>query len=212
MWEITDTEHYVLTDLEWKGNKSIENFVGCMEIRHPKEKHVDIFLNKYGVPSTTSSQQRCISPRINRNGSIVEDLPTNNVSMSPLRNKSTRNLAIAIPAEETIYKNPKSSDVSDQHAKNQPTSKQCPRQLPLSKNRSANASSKASAQIYFHAVFTTYPRHKLPKDMTSHKSIILDLFNQLPQKPKFDSQSRWNSTIASWNSSGKALCPLYHLF
>jgi hypothetical protein len=74
---------------------------------------------------------------------------------------------------------------------------------PYQKNRSANASSKAAARIYFHAVFTTNPRHKLPKDMTSQESIILDLFNQLPQRPKVDSQSRWNSTITSWNSSGK---------
>jgi hypothetical protein len=129
----------------------------------------------------TSSQQRFISPQINRNISIVDDLPTINFSTSPLRNESTRNLAIAIPAEETHNENPKSPNVRDQRAKNQPSNKLCPRKLPLSKNRSANASSKAAAQIYFYAVFTTYPRHKLPKEMTSHESIILDLFNQLPQ-------------------------------
>ncbi len=168
-----------------------------------KEKYVDYFLTKYGVPSTTSSQQCCLSPQIKRNVGIVEDLPNKDVSTSPLHNKSTRNLAIAIPAEETNNKNPKSPNVRDQCVKNQPSNKQRPRQLPLSKNRSANASFKAAAQIYFHAVFMTHPRHKLPKDTTSHESIILNIFNQLPQKPKVDSQSRWNSTIASWNSSGK---------
>jgi hypothetical protein len=119
-------EHYVLTDLEWKGNESIENFMGCMYICHPKEQHVDYFLTRYGLPSTTSSQQCCISPQINRNLSIVEDLPTNNVSTSPLRNKSTRNLVIAIPAEETNNKNPKFPNARDQCAKNQPSNKQRP--------------------------------------------------------------------------------------
>ncbi len=142
-------------------------------------------------------------PKSTKKVSIVEDLPTNNVSMSPLCNETTRNLAIANFAEETSNKNLKSPNVRDQHTKNQPSNKQHPWQLPLSKHRSTNASSKDAVQIYFHAVFTTYPRHKLPKDMTSHKSIILDLFNQLPQRPKVDSQSRWNSNVASWNSSGK---------
>ncbi len=114
LWEVTDMEHYILTDLEWKGNK---NFVGCMYIRHPGEKHVDYLLSKYGVPSTISSQQHCISPQINRFVSIGEDLPTNNVSMSPLCNKSTQNLAIAIPAEDTNNENTKSPYVSDQCAK-----------------------------------------------------------------------------------------------
>jgi hypothetical protein len=159
-----------------------------MYIQHPEEMHVDYFLNKYGVPSTTSSQQCCISLQIKRNIIIVEDLPTNDVSTSPLRNKSTWNLAIAIPAEETNNENPMSPDVRDQCAKKLPSNKQHPRQLPLSKNRSANASSKAAAQIYFRVVFMTYPRHKLPKDMTSHESIILNLNNQLPQRPKVDSQ------------------------
>jgi hypothetical protein len=120
----------------------------------------------------------------------VEDPPTKDVSTSPLHNKSTCNLTISIPSEETNNENPKSPNVRDQCVKNQPSNKQRPWQLPLSKNRSANTSFKAAAQIYFHAVFTTYPRHKLPKDMTSQESIILDLFNQLPQKPKVDSQSR----------------------
>jgi hypothetical protein len=168
-----------------------------------QRKACRLFLTKYGVPSTTSSQQRCISPQIIRNVSIVEDLPTNYVSTSPPCNESPRNLAIAIPAEETNKKNPKSPNVRDQHAKNQPSNKQRPPQLPLLKNRSTNTSSKAATQIYFHAVFTTYPRHKLPKDMTSQESIILDLFNKLPQRPKVDSQSRLSSTVASWNSSQK---------
>jgi hypothetical protein len=113
-------------DLEWKGDKLIENFVGCMYIQLPEEKHVDYFLIKYGVPSTTSSQQCPIPPWINRNVSIVGDLPTNDISTSPLLNESTRNLAIAIPAEETNKKNPKSLDVRDQHTKNQPSKKQHP--------------------------------------------------------------------------------------
>jgi hypothetical protein len=56
----------------------------------------------------------------------VEDLPTKDVSMSPLCNKSTWNLAIAIPAEETNNKNPKSLNVRDQHAKNLLSNKQRP--------------------------------------------------------------------------------------
>jgi hypothetical protein len=41
--EVTDMEHYILTDLEWKGDKSIEIFAGCMYIQHTKERHVDYF-------------------------------------------------------------------------------------------------------------------------------------------------------------------------
>jgi hypothetical protein len=126
LWDVTDMEHYVLMDLAWKGDKLIENFVGCMYIRHPKERLVDYFLTKYGVPSTISSQQCCISPQINGNVIIVEDLPINNVSTSALCNESTWNLVIAIPAEETNNENPKSLNVRDQRAKNQPSNKQPP--------------------------------------------------------------------------------------
>jgi hypothetical protein len=45
-------------DLEWKGDKSIEDFVGCMYIQHPKERHVEYFFDQiwgtiYDIQPTT---------------------------------------------------------------------------------------------------------------------------------------------------------------
>ncbi len=67
------------------------------------------------------------------------------------------------------------------------------RQLPLNKHRPST--------VYYHAAFTTYPRHNRPENVASTPAVLDALMKAFSSRARVDSQKKWNYTVASWTSS-----------
>ncbi len=69
------------------------------------------------------------------------------------------------------------------HAHDSPR-KSVQRKLPMKQNRVSTTSSSSCAQKYYHASFKTYPRNKVPTDLSTQQSLITIIHEQYPTRAR----------------------------
>jgi hypothetical protein len=77
----------------------------------------------------------------------------------------------------------------------------------MKQSRVSTTSSLSRAQKYYHASFKTYPRNKVPTDLSTRQSLITVIHEQYPTRARV-AGNQFNAIVASWQKPATSFLTL----